>query len=382
MDERASAPRIRFAVPSIEEDDIAAVSRVLRGAWITSGEEVEGLERDLAQHLGAEYVVAVSSCTAALEIALAHQPIPSGALVAVPTWTFVSTALSVLRAGFVPVIVDVDPVDLNLSVAALEHVIEQVAAVIPVHFGGVPVSAAIRELADANDVVVIEDAAHAFGARDERGLIAGREVAAACFSFYATKNLTSGEGGALATADAELAAFARVHRQHGLSRDAWRRYLPGSVGEYGLESLGLKANLADPAAALARSQLRRYESMQRWRRELVCRYRQDLCAVDGVAAIPAHVAEGSADHLMVVKLPEGVDRPGVQAAMSDMGVDTSVHFTPLHRFDKLRAHARVSDVGVADALAERVMSLPLHVGLSLGDVDRVVDSLGAALRPA
>lgn len=382
MDERTGAPRIRFAVPSIEEDDIAAVSRVLRGAWITSGDEVDALEHDLVQYLGVDHVVAVSSCTDALEIVLAHQSFPPGAFVAVPTWTFVSTALSVLRAGFVPVIVDVEAADLNLSVAALERVIDKVVAVVPVHFGGVPVSAAIRDLADANDVAVIEDAAHALGARDDRGLIAGRGVAAACFSFYATKNLTSGEGGAIATTDPELAAFARVHRQHGMSRDAWRRYLPGSVGEYSLESLGIKANLPDPAAALARSQLRRFESMQRWRRELVCRYRHGLDVVNGVETIPPHVVEGSADHLMVVTLPEGVERAAVRASMSEAGVDTSVHFTPLHRFDKLRARAQVGDLRVADALADRVMSLPLHAGLSLGDVDRVVGSLRAALEAA
>ena len=369
---------IAFALPDISDDDVAAVTRVLRSGWLTTGDECAALERDLAERTGTE-VIAMSSCTAALETAFAWLSLPAGARVGVPTWTFVSSALAPLRSGAEIVLLDVDPCTLNLSPESLAAALEDgLEAVVPVHFGGVPVQRAIHDLCAERSVPIVEDAAHAFGATDHRGPIGGRDTVGAAFSFYCTKNLTSGEGGALATDNEELAEFARSFRLHGMSRDAWARYRPGQPSRYDVVSPGIKGNMPDVLAALARSQLERFDSMQARRRELVERYRARL---RDVLIVPLDQDRGSADHLMVVLLPEGVSRDGVQQKLTAAAISTSIHFRPLHDFEWLRSNARLgpSGVDIAAGLAERALSLPLHTGLCTDDVDRVCDELAAAL---
>lgn len=372
---------VLFAVPDLDEDDIAAVVDVLRSGWITTGSECRGLEAALAAYLGVEHVVAMSSCTAALETAVHHLGLPPGAKIGVPTWTFVSSALCAVHAGHVPVLLDVDPDTLNLSAPSLEAAIDGLDAVIGVHFGGVAISKEIHDLCVEADIPLIEDAAHALGASDHRGLVAGQGTAGACFSFYATKNLTSAEGGALATDDAELADFARSFRLHGMSRDAWARYHPGAKAGYDVIGPGIKGNLPDVLAAIARSQFGRFGAMQARRRQLVDQYRTRLAAVDGLRFIPEQLDVGGADHLLAVLLPAGTDRTTVIAALSEQGISTSVHFQPLHTFGWFEAHAEVGPGGVpvADALADRELSLPLHSGLTDAEVTRVCDALQAIL---
>lgn len=379
---------IGFSLPDITEAEIDAVGRVLRSDWITTGAECVGLEEDLRAYLGVEHVVAVSSCTAALEIAVAHLDLPRGARIGVPTWTFVSTALAAFHRGLRPVPLDVDPDTFNLSEQALKRALHEdggLAAVIGVHFGGVALPAAVHDLCAEAGVPLIEDAAHALGTRDRRGLVAGQGTAGCCFSFYATKNLTSAEGGALATDDEELAAFAQSFRLHGLSRDAWARYHPGApTTGYDILGDGLKANLPDVLAAIARSQLRRFDEMQARRRALVDRYRDGLAGLPGVQPVPRHADPGSADHLMMVLLPADADRAAVQAELSAAGIGTSVHFRPLHDFDWFRQQGLTPGPGgvpVAEAHRLRALSLPLHTRLADDDVDRVCDVLAGALRP-
>ena len=378
-----SVPRpVPFADPNITADDIAAVVKVLRSGWITTGPECDALERELADYLGCPHVVAVSSGTAAMEIALASLDLPEGARVAVPTWTFVATAFAAVRNGATPVLVDVDPHTLNMSPASLEAALGTgLSAVVAVHFGGVPVDPAVHELCAAAGVPLVEDAAHALGASDHRGRLWGQGSVAACFSFYATKNVTSGEGGALATADASLATFARIYRLHGLSSASWGRHRNGANGRYACAMPGIKANLPDLLAALARSQLARFETSQSHRRALVERYARVLATIDRVEPVPATVTPGAADHLQVVLVPEGVDRDRVVAILAAAGVATSVHFQPLHRFEWFDRHAETAPggVAVAEGLAERALSLPLHPGLDLDDVDRACHALADAL---
>jgi len=376
-----SPPQILFAAPDITDADVEAVTAVLRSGWITTGEQCQLLEAALAEYLHIPHVVAVSSCTAAIETAYAHLDLPPGARVGVPAWTFVSTALAPVHHGAHPVVLDSEPDTLNMSPAALAAALDEgLDAVVTVHFGGVPVSAEIRKLCADSGVPLIEDAAHALGAVDDRGLIAGQDTAGACFSFYATKNLTSGEGGAIATDDDDLAAFARSFRLHGMSRDAWARYHPGAPSGYDLEVPGIKGNLPDVLAALALSQFQRFEESQRFRAELVARYREALGALP-VEFVPGEVDPGSADHLMVVLLPDGVDRGTVTVRMQADGVATSVHFRPLNDFSWFRDNATVGPGGtpVTDRLSTRALSLPLHTRLSLADVVRICGSLEKAL---
>lgn len=374
---------VPFSWPSITEADIDAVIGVLRSGWLTSGEQTAALEQELADYLGAAHALAVSSCTHALEICLAYLDLPAGSRVGVPTWTFVSTALAGVHRGLSPVLLDVEAQTLNLSADSLLDAIGELDVVVAVHMGGVAVSEAIHEICDHHEVPVIEDAAHALGAsRKDGGLVNGARSLAACYSFYATKNLTSGEGGAIATSDAGLAEFASTYRLHGMSRDAWRRYRPDGTPLYDLVAPGIKANLPDILAALARSQLSRFDELQARRRELATQYRIELRDIDGLRVVPGQLDPGSANHLMIVLLPVGVPREAVVRSMSSSGVSTSIHFRPLHQFPWMTEHAIVgpSGVGTAERLAERALSLPLFPDLTADQVSRVCDTLKAAIR--
>lgn len=376
---------IAFATPAVDEGDIEAVVRVLRSGWLSTGSECQAFEAELAEYTGAPHVVAMSSCTAALEIALEAQRFGPGCRVGVPTWTFASSASAVVRAGAMPVLLDVDPDTLNLAPAALAAALDDgqgLDGVVLVHFAGVPVAREIHDLVTGAGIPVIEDAAHALGGSDHRGPISGVGTVGACYSFYASKNLCTAEGGALATHDAELAAFARTSRLHGMMRDAWKRYDVGADPTYDIELLGLKANMPDILAALGRSQLARFDTMQVRRRALVSRYRTLLATIEDLRIVPPELDPRSADHLMVVLLPRGTDRGALIATMGQAGIGTSIHFRPLHTLTWFAEHALVGPGGtpVADALAGRALSLPLHVGLSDGDVDRVVAVLADALR--
>ena len=371
---------ILFALPEITDGDVEAVARVMRSGWLTTGNEAAGLESDLSDYLGGTEVVAVSSCTAALDIALAHLRLPAGSRVGVPAWTFVSTALAAVHNGLQPVLLDVEPDTLNLSPAALEAAAADLAAVIPVHFGGVPVAAEVHSIAAAAGLAVVEDAAHALGTRDERGLIGGPGTSPTCFSFYASKNLTSAEGGALVTDDPQLAAFARSYRLHGMDADAWARYRPGATAGYDVVEPGIKANLPDLLAVLARSQLARFDATQARRRAILTRYRAAL-EPEGLRFVPGAPHPGSADHLAVVVLPDGVERAAVVAELSAAGISTSVHFRPLHTFSWFAANVPTGPGGLptCDALEHRTLSLPLHVNLTDDDVDRVAAGLLGAI---
>lgn len=372
------AEAVPFALPSANDDDVAAVERVLRSGWWTTGMECHRLEEALASYLTVRHAVAVSSCTAALEISYAFLGQKPGARVGVPTWTFASSALAPFHHGAVPVLLDVDPASLNLCPRSLEAALgEGLDAVVAVHFGGVPVAREVHELCASAGVPLIEDAAHALGARDHRGQVAGQGNVAACLSFYASKNLPAGEGGAILTDDDKLVDYARSFRLHGLSKDAWQRYEPGRWAQYDLVAPGIKANLPDLLAALALSQLDRFKDMQSTRRVLVRRYRERLCDVAGLQPVPTELDERGADHLMVVELPDTVDRDAIIQQLGQRRIGTSVHFQPLHRFGWFHQHSAIGPSGVdgAEAMADRVLSLPLSASMRLDQVDRVCDEL-------
>lgn len=371
---------IGLADPSITDEDVAAVLRVLRSGWLTSGPESGLLEQELAEYLGCPHVVSVSSGTAALELAFAYLGLPSGARVGVPTWTFPASAFAPFHHGATIVLLDSESETMNLSVEALDAALETgLDAVVAVHFGGTPVSEEVHRRCNDAGVPIVEDAAHAFGASDHRGKVGGTGTAGAAFSFYATKNLTSGEGGALATDDPELARFATTYRLHGLTRKAGAAWDPDTVTD--IVGPGYKSNLSDILAALARSQLHRFDEMQRRRRSAVLRYRDNLAGVAGLQFVPRHLDDGNADHLMTISLPAGVDRREVFRCLDSAEIGTSLHFRPLHDYDWFAENAVIGPTGtpVADEIAHRLISLPLHPGLSEDEVDRVCEVLESSL---
>ena len=325
-----------FSRTQICEEARQAVQQVLVSGWVTSGQQVVEFEREFAEHVGATRAIAVSSCTAALELALRALRLPAGSRVLMSTITFCGAAAAIVHAGLQPVLADVDPntaMPSPATVAAAARSVGGVQAMVVVHLGGLPTR--VGELAEAAGLTleyVVEDAAHALGAvvGDQ---VVGTISRATCFSFYATKNLAIGEGGMLTTEDDELADAVSRARLHGLSKDAWRRYLPGGTWRYDVEDDGIKANMTDVQAAIGRAQLRRFEATQARRARTAARYDSLVVDIPGIT-MPLRPMSGThAWHLYAVRVRPsfGVSRDGLITALAERGIGTSVHFIPVHR---------------------------------------------------
>jgi dTDP-4-amino-4,6-dideoxygalactose transaminase len=274
---------LAFHLPSIGEEEIAEVVDTLRSGWVTTGAKAQRLEQDLAARLGVPSVLALASGTAALHLALRVCGIRPGDDVVVPTYTFTATAEAVTYLGARPVLADVDPVTCNLTAATLDRALtDRTRAVMPVHIAGLPCDMdPILSLARARGAAVVEDAAHALPA-SYKGRPIGSIGDATAFSFYATKNVTTGEGGALTVADPARMDEARILALHGISRDAWKRYSAAGTWRYEVLESGYKYNLSDLAASLGIHQLRKLDGFHARRLALVARYHEgfrDLAAV-------------------------------------------------------------------------------------------------------
>jgi dTDP-4-amino-4,6-dideoxygalactose transaminase len=331
---------VPFADCYISDEAQAAALRVLRSGWVTTGREVVAFENEFAAGVGADHGVAVSSCTAGIELALRSFDLPAGSLVLTSTLTFCGAVQAILHAGLQPVLVDVDTETGMPTPATVRDAVRafgRPAAMTIVHWAGDP--ADVSALADAAvlspDRVVV-DAAHAVGTYTGP-IPVGSGCGATCFSFYATKNLPLGEGGMVTTDDPDRAEWLRRARLHGMTADAWRRYLPGGNWRYNVAEAGLKANMTDLQAAMGRAQLTHLPAWQRRRAEIAARYDEQLAGLIG----------------------------------------TSVHFIPVHQLSYFRRHALIPPGGLAgaDALSEQLLSLPIYPRLS----DDQVDAVGAVL---
>lgn len=377
---------VPFAATWISPEARRAARRVLASGWVTTGPQTQLFESEFAAHVGARHAVAVSSCTAALELSLRALRLPPGGLVLVPDITFCGAAQAILHAGLRPVLVDVDPdtaMPTPAMVARAARACGCPHALMVLHYAGAP--APVAELAEAAHLSldhVIEDAAHALGTTvGDRPV--GSLSRATCFSFYATKNLPIGEGGMVTTNDTQLADWLRRARLHGMSADAWRRNLPGGSWRYSVDETGLKANMTDVQAAIGRGQLPYVEAWQRRRQAVAERYDDALKAVPGLLPLEATTPGRHARHLYVVRVLEeyGTGRDEVIERLAERGVGTSVHFVPLHHMPYLRDAALTPPGGLpgADALFPQLLSLPLYPGLGDRAVDRVCEELA---RPA
>ncbi|MDA3959834.1 MAG: DegT/DnrJ/EryC1/StrS aminotransferase family protein [Planctomycetota bacterium] len=374
---------IAFAPPDIGDQEVAAVVDALRSGWVTRGPRCAQFEEAAQALVQAPAALAVNSGTAAMHLALEAAGIGPGDEVIVPAMTFCSTALVVEHVRATPVLVDVEVDTLNIDPTAVERAITpKTRAIMPVHFAGHPVDLdAIHALAQAHGLLVLEDAAHAIGAA-WRGAPIGSGPNPVAFSFYATKNLCTGEGGLLTGSD-ELVARARLLSLHGMDRDAWRRYERGGRWRYDVAASGWKYNMTDIQAALGLVQLERFEQMQAARRTVVSWYRERLAgaATGDLLSLPSERPDViHAWHLFVIQLNLAalkIDRDAVIEQMSAAGIGTSVHFIPLHQHSHFRdTHGwQASDVPVCEVAADRVLSLPLHPRLQENQVDRVCDAL-------
>jgi perosamine synthetase len=382
----ANGTRVRFAAPVISDEARTAALRVLASGWVTTGPEVAAFEEEFAELVRTREAVAMASCTHAIEIALRGLGLPPGSRVLVPTMTFCGAVGAIVHAGLRPVLTDVDAWTLMPTPQLAWEAADRaggVEAMMVLHFGGFP--APVEELRAAVGLPlerVVEDAAHALGTWTGTAPVGGG-TRAACFSFYATKNLPIGEGGMLSTDDTRLAAFARRVRLHGMSADAWRRYEPGTAWRYSVEVDGLKANMTDLQAAIGRAQLAHLFEWQHRRGRLAHAYDRTLAGLPGLALPPRPLQGRHGWSLYVIQVSDefGVARDRLIAELSRLGVDCSVHFIPVHHFpyfrDLLALDGRSRFPG-ADTAFERILSLPLHPGMSEDDVARV----GLALEEA
>lgn len=366
-----------FGAPAIGEPEIREVVATLRGGWLGTGPRTQAFEEAFRSYQRVRFAVATNSCTAALHLALEVAGIGPGDDVLVPALTFAATANVVVHAGARPVFVDVDPRTMTIlpeEVAARRT--RQTKAVMPVHFAGRPVE--MDELAEvASGLVVIGDAAHCIEGR-YHGRTAGQLGDLAAFSFYPTKNMTTGDGGMLVTDNEEWAERARVHGLHGLSRDAWRRYARNGDPHYDVVAPGHKYNMTDLAAALGLHQLARIEENLAWRQEIWKRYDEALAPVPGlILPPPPGAGTRHARHLYTVLVDPAVwrgGRDGLAGALREENIGTGVHFPclPQTSFYRTYSGAEPGDYPNAEFVASRTLSLPLASSMDEEDVEDVV----------
>lgn len=393
---------VPFFKPDIGTGEIDEVLTVLRSGWLTTGPKVRQFEQDFANAVDAPHAMAVNSATAALHLAIEALGIQPGDGVLVPTMTFAATAEVVHYMGAVPVLVDCDPVTLNMDLASAERAIERfgggarqargpqptkIVGLMPVHVAGLMMDvAAIRAFASRHRLWVVEDAAHAFPAAwrphaDAPWEHCGSNTAdVTAFSFYANKTITTGEGGMATTASAALHDRMRLMSLHGLSRDAWDRYSGGRAWDYRIVAPGYKYNLTDVAAAIGIHQLRRAEAMRAARERRALEYLAQMSDVAAIELPPTDRNRLHSWHLFPIKLHLDqltIDRNRFIDELKDAGIGCSVHWRPLHLhpYHQERFGWTPDDLPVATAQFQRIVSLPLFSTMTDQDVADVVDTI-------
>jgi dTDP-4-amino-4,6-dideoxygalactose transaminase len=378
-----------FSPPDIGDAERAQVMEALNSGWITTGPKVKRFEEEFAAFVGAPAAAAVNSCTAATIVSLAACGIGAGDAVITTTMTFVSTVHVIEQVGATPILVDIDPYTLNLDPRAIDQAIKDaeeqgliVRAVIPVHFAGLPCDmSGIFAAAQRHNLAVIEDAAHSLPASfDGRrvGSIDSSVVNSVAFSFYATKNLTTGEGGMI-TGSEDFIEEARLWVLHGMSRDAWKRYGKGGSWKYDIVRPGFKCNMTDLAGALGLAQLPRLEELHQRRLEIAKFY--DEALVNLPLAVPPTVSGTvHARHLYPIQLDLesiSIGRDQVIDELSAQNIGTSVHFIPVHHHSYYREKYDFLDGQFpnADRIFATLVSIPLNTRMTDEDAQDVVDAV-------
>jgi dTDP-4-amino-4,6-dideoxygalactose transaminase len=369
-----------FGSPLIGEEEIAEVVDSLRSGWVGTGPKVQRFEQALADYLGAPNCRCLSSCTAALILSLQVLGIGPGDEVLVPAMTFVASANAVEHAGATPVLVDSVPGTGLIDLDAAERAItDRTRAIMPVHLAGRPVDLdRLAELRDRHGIVVVEDAAHAIGA-EWRGRRIGSHGNLAAFSFYVTKNITTIEGGALATDDAGIAEEVERLALHGLSLGAWQRFSDAGFRHYEVVRPGYKYNMTDVQAAVGLHQLQQLDGWIERRAELWERYDELLAGLPVETPQPQEPGTRHARHLYQVLLAPGapLSRDQLLDGLTERRIGTGVHYlgVHLHPFYRDKYGLEPAHFPVATAISERTLSLPLSPKVSEHDQDDVVDAL-------
>ena len=368
---------IPFNIPSIGDEEIEEVIAALKSGWITTGPRCKTFEKKFSEYVNSQYAIAVNSCTAALHLALIVSNISVNDEVITTPNTFAATAAVIVHIGAKPVFVDTVEDGFNIDAEKIESAItDRTKAILPVHFAGEPCDMnKITHIANKYNLRIIEDAAHALGATYNKQKI-GCLGNITAFSFYATKNLTTGEGGMITTEDKTLAERMRTLSLHGLSRDAWKRYAKEGTWYYEIHEPGFKYNMSDIQAAIGLRQLAKFTKLQKRRKELAEYYTTCLSGIEEIIS-PPQIAQnkGHAWHLYVIRIRKGnkIDRDTLIKRLYNKGVGTSVHFIPLHLqpYYRVKFGYNMGDFPNAEKTYFSSLSLPLYPQMFFEDVEYI-----------
>lgn len=373
---------IPYNVPDITDAEINEEVDTLRSGWLAKGPKTVEFEKRFAEYVGAKYAVAVNSCTAALHVSLLSQDIGPGDEVITTPMTFASTASTIIHTGATPVFADIDYRTGCIDPKEIEKKITpRTRAIVPVHYSGEVCDLdSIYEIAEQHNLYVSEDAAHALWSRYKGHLIGNGVPGAASYSFYATKNLCTGEGGMLVTDREDIAERARILTSHGMSRNAWNRYAKGGSWKYDIVEPGFKYNMFDMQAALGLHQLARLEDMQARRLVIAKKYQDAFGKMDAleIPEVPEYATHSW--HLYVIRIrPEmlTIDRDQFIVELNERNVGTSVHFIPVHLMSAYRNRFgyHEGDFPNAERFFERIISLPLYPTMTEEQTQYVIDAM-------
>jgi len=368
-----------YCRPDTGDAEAAAVDECIRNGWLTTGPKVREFEETFARTAGVKHAIAVNSCTAALHIGLLAANVEAGDEVVMPSLTFVAGAQCTLEIGATPVFCDVNPDTLTADIAQFEAALTpKTRAIIAMPYAGRPYdAAALARFCKSRGIAFIEDAAHAAGMLDA-GTWSGTHSDLAAYSFYATKNLTTAEGGMLLTNDDGIMERARVLSLHGMDKDAWKRYTQRGSWRYEVRCPGFKYNMPDVAAAMGLMQLQRLPHMQSRRSQIAARYIDAFSGVPGISCQtrPARSGDCHSWCMFVIRIDErsaGISRDAMIDALKERNIGTSVHYIPTHHFQAYRRFA--VDLPHTERVASEILSLPLYPTMTDADVDDVIEAI-------
>jgi len=373
---------LQYCQPSIGKEEIKEVVNTLKSGWLTMGPKTIEFEKLIAKYLGVKHAIAVNSCTAGLHLSLIALGIGEGDEVITTPYTFASTGNVIVHTGAKPVFVDIDRKTYNIDPEKIKKVITQrTKAIIPVHYAGQSCDMKeIMKIAKKNNLFVIEDAAHAIGA-EYKGKKIGAFATTTSFSFYVTKNITTGEGGAVTTNADKLANKLRALRLHGISRDTWKRYSEKGNWYYKIDDCGWKYNMTDIQAALGICQIKKLDRFIKIRRKYAQIYNKELKKIDGIIIPYERSNRKHVYHLYPILL-ENYDRDRFIKKMHKKGIGCSVHFIPLHLhpFYEKTFGVRKGDFPNAEWVYAREVSLPLYPKLSEEEIYSVINCIKSIVR--
>ena len=377
---------VPFHIPSIGEEEIQEVVDTLRSGWLTTGPKSNTFEENFSEYIGCKHAIATNSCTAALHLALDAIGLKKGDEVIIPTMTFSATGEVITYMNARPVLVDCNPDTLDIDIKAIEeNITERSKCIIPVHYAGQACEMdEIIEISRENNLSVVEDAAHALPALYKDKKI-GTIGDITCFSFYATKTLTTGEGGMACMDNDDYAERMKIMRLHGISKDAWKRYTAEGSWYYEVIEAGYKYNMPDISAALGIVQLRKCDDHLKKRARIAQAYTESFSAIPEIQTPTIRKFRTSAWHLYVIQLNLEmlkITRAQFIQKMKDNGVGCRVHFIPLHLhpFYRNTYGYAPDDFPVASRVYEKIVSLPIYPKMTDRDVDFVMDKVSQMIK--